>query len=290
MSRVLVTGTGGFVGGHVARDLAGRGFEVVGLQRRPAADAGFPVIAADFTAGLGGLPRRVDAIVHIGATSPQPGVTPDRLVRDNIEATRLLVDYAGEAGARSFIFASSMSVYGRIEAEIADETTPRIDPDLYGTTKFVGEKLLEAKADALPSLAIRLPGVLGLGARRNFISETTQRLLRDEPVEAFNPEAPFNNAAHVDDLAAMFARLLERGLAGFDAVTVAAAGMTTIREALLRLRARIGSRSEIRFDEKRRHSFTVSSRRAIELHGYAPMEIDALLDRYADAERGALGR
>jgi nucleoside-diphosphate-sugar epimerase len=289
--RVLVTGTGGFVGGHVARDLAARGFEVFAVQRRP---PGEPFVSTDRLqvvicdlAAPRGLPPRIDAVVHIAATSPAPGVGADRLVRDNVTGTREVIDYARSAGAGLMIFASSMSLYGRIAVDEVDEATPRTDPDLYGTTKSIGEALLAERSQTLPSLALRLPGVIGLGARRNFISGVMQRLLRDEPVEAVNPEANFNNAVDVADLAVLIGRVLRNGTTGFDAVTLAARGMTTIRAALEQLKTRVGSRSDITFRPSDRRSFTVSSRRAIERYGYDPMEIGAMLDRYADAEREA---
>jgi UDP-glucose 4-epimerase len=291
--RVLVTGTGGFVGGHVACDLAALGFEVFAVQRRPPSEPPTSTGSLQFVicdlAAPQGLPARIDAAVHIAATSPAPGVGADRLVWDNIAGTQQVIDYARSAGARLMIFASSMSLYGRITVDEVDEATPRTDPDLYGVTKYIGEALLADCSGTLPSLALRLPGVIGLGARRNFISGVMQRLLRDEPVEAVNPEASFNNAADVGDLSAMIGRVLRNGIQGFDAVTVAARGMTTIRAALERLKARVGSRSDITFRPSDRRSFTVSSRRAIERYGYDPMEIGAMLDRYADAEREAHG-
>jgi nucleoside-diphosphate-sugar epimerase len=289
--RVLVTGTGGFLGGHVARDLAALDFEVFAVQRRPpiasptSADR-LQIVIADLVAPSG-LPPQIDAVVHIAATSPAPGVSADQIVRNNVAGTQRIIEYAERAGAGMLIFASSMSLYGRIAVDEVDETTPRQDPDVYGATKHIGEALLAAHAKRLPALALRLPGVIGLGARRNFISDVMQRLLRDEPINAVNPDARFNNAAHAADLSAMIAGIVRRPLAGFDAVTVAARGMTTIRQALERLRARVGSRSEIRFHPSDRRSFTVSSRRAIERYNYDPMEISDMLDCYATAERAA---
>jgi nucleoside-diphosphate-sugar epimerase len=289
--RVLVTGSGGFVGGHIARDLAALNFEVFAVQRRsssePTAAADrLRVILADLAAPST-LPARIEAVIHIAATSPAPGVAATQIVRDNVLGTERIIEYAEQAGAGILIFASSMSLYGRITVEEVDEATPRLDPDLYGTTKYIGEALLAAGSRRLPALALRLPGVIGLGARRNFISDVMQRLLRDEPIDAVNPDARFNNAAHVADLSAMIARVLGKGIEEFDAVTVAARGMTTIREALERLKAGVGSRSEIRFRPSDQRSFIVSSRRAIECYGYDPMDIGDMLDRYADAERAA---
>jgi nucleoside-diphosphate-sugar epimerase len=289
--RVLVTGAGGFLGGHVARDLAAMDFAVFAVQRRPPTEppvtsGRLRIVLADLAAPIG-LPAQIDAVVHIAATSPVPGVAAGQIVRDNVAGTQRIIEYAESAGAGILIFASSMSLYGRITVGEVDETTPRQDPDLYGATKYIGEALLAARGEQLPALALRLPGVIGLGARRNFISDVMQRLLRDEPIEAVNPDATFNNAAHVADLSAMIARVLRKPPAGFDAITVAARGMTTIREAIERLKMRIDSRSEIRFRPSDRRSFTVSSRRAIERYDYDPMDIGDMLDRYAAAERAA---
>lgn len=287
---MLVTGAGGFLGSHMARDLAAAGLETIALRRHEPSARGAETLGqarlllADPVQSTAGLPECVGAVIHLGATSPAPRVSDAALTRDNVAGTQAMIDYARRAGAQLFVFASSMSYYGRIAAAEVDETTPPRDADLYGETKFAGEKLLEAVASELPGLALRLPGVLGLGARRNFISETLTKMLAGEPIRAFNPDADFNNAAHAADLTALTLRLLRLGHTGFDAVTVAARGMTKIGAALERMKRRANSRSTIEFRPSDRQSFTVSSARAIERYGYDPMEIGAMLDHYVDAE------
>ncbi|MBV9863521.1 MAG: NAD(P)-dependent oxidoreductase [Alphaproteobacteria bacterium] len=288
--RVLVTGAAGFLGGHVARDLARDGFDIIAMRRtahRAAELWSAPrveFVAADPARSTRELPSRIDAVLHFAASSPAPGITADALVRDNVALTQSLIGYARAAGAGLFVFASSLSYYGLIEAREVDETAPRRDPDLYGVTKYVGESLLRDCAAILPSLALRLPGVIGRGARRNFLSQTLRRLLAHEPVTAFNPDAPFNNAAYASDLSAFAGRLLRSRLAGFDAATLGARGMTTVAGAIERMRQRAGSRSVVEFRAADRNSFTVSSARAIARYGYDPMEIGDMLDRYVAAE------
>ena len=161
-----------------------------------------------------------------------------------------------------------------------DENTPVRNPDAYGTTKHLAERLLAENAPAIPCLALRLPGVLGPGAHRNWLSGVAAKLRNGASVPAFNIEAPFNNAVHVSDLAEFVAGLLQRPWSGFDAMVLGASGMTTVNGAIERLAHSLGV--SVRIDEKLggRTSFTLSSERAIGRWGYRAADIHDIVDRY----------
>jgi UDP-glucose 4-epimerase len=285
--RTLVTGASGFSGSFVARALAQAGFDVVGVYRRDtpflAALVGEPnlrLLRADLSEAHA-LPGPFEAVVHAAATSPAVGVTVERLLRDNVLANLALVAAAKDWRSRAFVLFSSLSVYGEVAAPVLDESCPIVNPDAYGTTKRLAELLLAEEARDLPTLALRLPGVLGPGAHRNWVSGVAARLLRQEPIRAYNFDAPFNNAAHVSDIARLAVATLQRGWEGFDAVVLGARGSTTVRGAIERLARGLNVPAKIVEEPPSKPAFTLSSRRAIERWGYDPMPIDALLDRYA---------
>ena len=231
------------------------------------------------------LPGPFDAVVHTAATSPAPGIDVARIVRDNIAGTQALIEAAERWGAKAFVFFSSLSLYGEVAAGVVAESTPIVNPDAYGATKHLGELLLSARAERLPGLAIRLPGVLGPGAHRNWLSGVAAKLRAGEPVRAFHLDAPFNNAAHIADLAALVSRALERQWTGFDAIVVGARGHIPVREAITRLANGLGVEAGIVEGAAAKPSFTLSSERAISRWGYDPMEIGAMIDRYAEDVR-----
>jgi UDP-glucose 4-epimerase len=284
--RTLVTGASGFSGSFVARALAQAGFDVVGVYRRDTpflaplvGEPNLRLLRADLSEARE-LPGPFEAVVHAAATSPAAGVSVERLLRDNVLANLALVAAAKGWRSRAFVLFSSLSVYGEVAGPVLDENCPIVNPDAYGATKRLAELLL-AEEPALPTLALRLPGVLGPGAHRNWLSGIAARLLRQEPIPAYNLDAPFNNAAHVSDIAKLVATVLQRGWEGFDFVVLGARGSTTVRGAIERLARGLNVPAKIVEEPPSKPAFTLSSGRAIECWGYDPMPIDALLDRYA---------
>ena len=284
--RVLVTGSSGFSGSYIAGTLAGAGHEVTGLFRRETAflarlrASAVRLLQSDLTRAAA-LPGPFEAVVHIGATSPAPGVTAAAIVRDNVAGTSALLDAAAGWGCRAFVFFSSLSLYGEISRSVVDEACPVVNPDVYGATKLIGEMLLAERAQMMPALALRLPGVVGPGAHRNWLSGVAAALMAGEKVRAFHLDSQFNNAAHVEDIARLVQLVLQRGWTGFGSVVLGARGTMTVRAAIERLAHGLGRPARIEAVPASKPSFILSSTHAIDRWGYDPMQIDALIDRYA---------
>jgi UDP-glucose 4-epimerase len=294
---VLLTGASSFLGRHLAEQLAREGVAVTATYRNNQTSI----------AGLGGgdskdnlrsvrldlanerafssLPAKVDAVIHVAGVSSAAGVSTDDMLACNVLGTRNVVRYALAAGAKRLIYMSTLSVYGKVDAATIDENTPVRDPDIYGASKYLGERLIAAAADQIPSIAVRLPGILGRGGHRAWLPTVLQQIHEGKAVTIFNPDASFNNAAHVNDLAAFCLRMMEQRWRGFHAMPVGAAGLTTVRAAVERLMAATGTQVPIMVRPAPQASFTISSDYAVQSFGYRPMEISAMLDRYAADSR-----
>jgi UDP-glucose 4-epimerase len=285
--RVLVTSVSGFSGSRVAQRVASGGHEVVGTYRRDTdflarlrAAAWLELVQTDLI-DAGQLAGPFDAIVHIAATSPGPGIDVATLVRDNIDASFALIEAARRWGTHRFIFFSSLSYYGRIEQDVVDEATPVRDPDAYGASKLIVEQRLAEFTAEFSSLALRLPGILGPGAHRHWLASVASRLRAGEPVRAFHLDRPFNNAAHIDDIAALvLAVLAHEAWGGFDAAVLGAAGSLTVRDTIERLARALGVSAKIEETAPTNTSFTLSSAHAVARYGYQPSDIGAMIDRY----------
>ncbi len=284
--RVLVTGSGGFLGGHIARRLAEAGFDVLALTRAspvepPAAATAarrFTVLTADLAGGR--LPLAIDAVVHAAATSAWSGISVDQMLSDNVTATEALVRHARAAKVSAFVFFSSVSAFGTIRSQVLSESDATVDVDAYGLTKLLGEKLLQDLSDVLPSLSIRLPAVIGRGSKRNWPSECLRKLKAGEALEIFNPDTAFNNVIHERDVAALVAQALQGGLSGAEVVLAGSAGRTTIARAVEILREGTGSSATIAALRRDRPGFLLDVGKAERLFGFAPMDVEAALHQF----------
>jgi len=167
MKEVLVTGATGFIGFEVAQQLCQRGLRPRLMVRRPSRGALFASLPADLVHGDLSRPATlaravdgVDTVIHLGARATFEPYS--RLRKINVDGTEDLMRAAVEAGVESFVFASSMFVYGSVDAPITGDTEPT--PVLgYGRAKLEAEGKLRSLADGtgIRLASLRLPHVYG---------------------------------------------------------------------------------------------------------------------------------
>jgi len=185
--KIILTGSEGFLGRHVATHLDRAGHEIVGIDKsQQAAAAGRAHVSADlaqFASALE-LVRDADAVVHLAAIPRPTGRTAGDVFHANVATTFNVVEAARLARIPRFVYASSLSVLGYPfgqpfmppEALPVDETAPIHAQDAYGLSKWLGEEIVEAavRQGGLSAVSLRMPWVQSsetfaaqVGPRRN---------------------------------------------------------------------------------------------------------------------------
>jgi len=143
--RVLITGASGFIGGHLFERFRSLGWEVTGIGRRAMSTPGY--IAHDLTQTLA-LDRTFDVVIH-GAARSSPWGSRDEFARQNVLATRNVLEHCATHGNPRLIFISSSSVFYRPghQLGITEETPlPAKAVNHYAATKIEAEELVKRYA------------------------------------------------------------------------------------------------------------------------------------------------
>ena len=242
--RILLTGSAGFIGFHVAKSLLDRGDEVIGYDNfnryydpalkesrnvileeypnfrliradigdRGALEAAFGELAGRSSGGESGETR----VCHLAA---QAGVRhsiahPDAFVRDNVQAFTHLLELCRDREVGGLVYASSSSVYGDSARErLSESDSTSAQCSLYGATKKMNE-LMASVYNHLYGLRVtglRFFTVYGPWGRPDMaLFLFTGALLRGETIKVFGHGRMHRDFTYVDDIAAGVVSAIDR--------------------------------------------------------------------------------
>lgn len=223
--RVLVTGSAGFIGFHLARLLLAEGFRVhgydgmtdyydVGLKRRRHAmllqSSGFSATEAmlEDQARLDGVADefRPDVIVHLAA---QAGVrysleNPRSYIDSNIVGTFNVMEAARRLSVGHLLISSTSSVYGgNDEMPFTETEKADIQLTIYAATKKANESMAHAYAHLwnLPTTMFRFFTVYGPWGRPDLAYyKFVEAILDDRPIDIYNHGDMYRDFTYVEDL------------------------------------------------------------------------------------------
>ena len=224
-SPVLVTGSAGFIGFHVARALLAQGARVVGLDNFN--DYYSPALKQDrdrvleqnpnyisVTGNLEDLAfmeglftsHRPQIICHLAA---QAGVrysliNPFAYQKSNLEGFLNLLELAKRQPVKRLVYASSSSVYGGL-TELPFSETQRVDTpiSLYAATKKANELMAHSYSHlfGLPTVGLRFFTVYGPWGRPDMAMWLfTKAMLQGEPIKVFNYGEMRRDFTYIDDI------------------------------------------------------------------------------------------
>lgn len=171
MSRILITGSSGFIGSALANSIArNTAYELVCLSRSPTGVPGATNLQGDFSDpnALHMLDsfEGIDILIHLAAVTG--GCTEEDGLRVNVAGTHRLLRYLIDRGCRKFVLASSIAAVGMqsvdfrpLQLPMPDEH-PCFDRDGYGFSKYMMEEVtryLSRQNGSLDFINLRLASI-----------------------------------------------------------------------------------------------------------------------------------
>jgi nucleoside-diphosphate-sugar epimerase len=210
MKKVLLTGTSGFLGSNLAKDLKNRGFEVLSISRKEVVDDVGMHVQGNFAdyedlekLNLDGS----ESLVHLAAVTGD--ASEEDAMRVNVYETSRLVRYCVEKGIKKIVLASSIAVVGCLTEDFIPRELPIQDDhpcdssNPYGLSKYLMEEYLKYVKRNHPDLDITLFRI-GVVLKRTAVTPNV-----DQISKMWRPFCTLG-CIHVDDVVGAFSFALER--------------------------------------------------------------------------------
>lgn len=175
---IFVTGANGFIGSALCRFLAAQGAKVTALMRRPPAQALPEGVEAMLLPSYDALePRHLqghEAVIHLAGHAHAAHMNPaqrGRAFAEDVRLARLAAGCAATAGAKRFVFVSTIKVLGEQSGALPfDHRSIPAPADAYARARLAGEQAVREVAEAagMEWIVVRPVLVVGEGARGNL--------------------------------------------------------------------------------------------------------------------------
>ena len=177
---ILITGVAGFIGSKVADRFKKENFNIFGVDDLSTGSLknipkGIKFIKADLSnkKNLNLLPKDCYQILHLAGQSSGEMSFEDPIndLNKNTLSTLNLIDYGIKKKVKLFLYASSMSVYGKLTKEKVRGEHSCEPLSCYGISKRTSEKYLKMFCSKLPFIGLRMFNVYGPGQNMNNLKQ-----------------------------------------------------------------------------------------------------------------------
>ena len=266
MSKLLITGSSGFIGGRLLHSFSGqhdiyapvRPGKTTLLENSSTSVIGYEDISS--------LSRdSFQAIIHCASLTPANCSNQKTIYQQNNSLTDSIRSAIHTIKPKLFIFCSSVSVYGDIYGGTLRLESPFNKPSIYGETKLLSENIFSKACEevGVKCIILRLPGVVGFGSHGNIISKIVDHFSSnsDIPLSLKNPDSLFNNIVPIPLLIDFIDLLINQSLHDSDSFLTIPTASEPIpfREVVDRLSQLFNSNSSdnIVWSQSDNRSFTI---------------------------------
>lgn len=248
-TKILVTGSAGFIGSHLASVLDSSGYEVTGVDiRAPLKDRDYEQLQQDLAdwsqvETLG----KYDVIYHIaGHSAGDLSIKNyEQDLKDNVLSTAHIIKLAQLTGTKQIIYASSMAVYGdQPKYPVVETMLPR--PNVYyGANKLASEYYLKiANTKELQTCSLRLFNIYGPGQdidnfNQGMVSIFVGELIKNKKLEMRGSPDRYRDFLYIDDTVEGLILCLENEKIAGEVINLSSGIQNTLGELVELIRTKL---------------------------------------------------
>lgn len=268
--KVLVTGSGGFIGSHLVEKLVALGADVGAFVRynsrndyglieliSPEIRNKIKVVVGDLrdSDSVNNAVKGVDIVFHLGASIsiPYSYISPNNYVATNILGTLNVLNAVKEYGVKKMVHTSSSEVYGTALYVPIDEKHPLQAQSPYSASKIGADKMVESYylSFDLPVTTVRPFNTYGPRQSSRAVIPTiiSQALIKDEI--KLGASSPTRDFCYVMDTASAFVKAAESPNSVGQVMNFGTGKEISIGDLAEKIASLLGKKIKVMTDEER---------------------------------------
>jgi ADP-L-glycero-D-manno-heptose 6-epimerase len=203
----LVTGASGFIGSHICRRLMALGWDVTAVCAKNESE---PESSRALVADLDRIPwpdlPAIDVCFHQAANNDTTLNDLMEMMDSNVAKPTRMFDQLANRGCRSFVYASSCSVYGNGSTPFVESQSP-LPLNHYARSKLIFETFAKkfGQQRGVSTVGLRYTNVYGpgenhKGRRASMIYQMAKKASQGNSVELFEDGSQMRDWVFVDDV------------------------------------------------------------------------------------------
>jgi nucleoside-diphosphate-sugar epimerase len=231
VKKVLVVGGAGYLGSVLVRKLLKEGFKVKVLDilmfgkqslEELVKKRRIELIQSDMRdiSVLSSVIKDVDAVINLAAIVGDPACKnhPETTIETNYLANKVLAECCKYHQINRFMFASSCSIYGKMEGDkFLDENSPLAPVSLYARSKIQSEQgILSLEDENFSPIILRMGTLYGYSPRMRFdlvVNTMVMTATKEKKIYVHGGGKQWRPLLHIEDAAEAFIRCLRSPIA-----------------------------------------------------------------------------
>jgi len=266
---IFLTGCTSYIGKYLAISFINQGDNVIGTSRTDPKikNKKFKFIKHDLSLSpISKLNTKIDFFVHVAGRRMIKGQKVGEYISSNVLVSYNLQKMIKKFNPKLTIYTSSRSIYGEVKDPILRENTNILNPDVYGQTKFLGEKILE---EAGNTISLRLSTVLSKGAP-GWILNVYRRLSLNKKIEMVDTK--INNFIHIIDVFNIINFFFKKKKFFTDQFNICCSKTTSSKKIVYFMKKILNSNSKIVQKPRKENYYTISNNKLKKYYLTLPAE------------------
>jgi len=258
---IFITGCNSYIGKYLASSFIEQGNHVIGTSRinPKIRNRNFKFIKHDLSISpILKIKKKIDFFIHIAGRRHSKTSKVRDYISSNIIVSYNVQKMIKKHKPKLVIYTSSRCIYGDVKDKILSEKTNILNPDVYGQTKFLPEKIFEEVGN---TVSLRMNTVLGKGAplteTGGWIANTYKKLLLGQSVEVV--DAKINNFIHVSDIFNIINVFFKKKIFVTDQFNISCSKVSTSKKLVYLMKKLLNSKSKIIQKINKQHFYTISN-------------------------------